>query len=64
MHVTWLPPLLPTHIRFVSSVQNSGQAQKRIPASHCLEQLHRSGAAGGDADTGHRQGRIIWNICQ
>ena len=54
MHVTWLPPLLPTHIRFVSSVQNSGQAQKRIPASHCLEQLHRSGAAGGmqTQDTG------------
>ena len=50
MHVTWLPPLLlPTHIRFVSSVQNSGQGQERIQASHCLEQLHRSGAAGGDA---------------
>ena len=54
MHVTWLPLILPTHIRFVSSVQNSGQAQKRIPASHCLEQLHRSGAAGGmqTQDTG------------
>ena len=49
MHVTWLPPLLlPTHIRFVSTVQNSGQGQERIQASHCLEQLHRSGAAGGD----------------
>ena len=49
MHVTWLPPLLlPTHIRFVSTVQNSGQGQERIQASHCLEQLHRSVEAGGD----------------
>ena len=29
-------------------MQNSGQGQERIQASHCLEQLHRSGAAGGD----------------
>ena len=28
-------------------MQNSGQGQERIQASHCLEQLHRSGAAGG-----------------